>query len=234
MVLTCANGELDCVRTGPMRPCIVRGPQGSRSFDKTHIVFANTVRAIVAVPLVTTFVVGAMVLTAMGWWLLSVLVLDGAPNPRNRPMAKSKAETVDVDSLDFAQPASTRGRSGQAPEICSARRYKDTLKVKIGDKALAGLGISLGTRTAPVKVRVEGALNGNVLYVRQCDAGGWSLGKHHNATKPPNFGEVAFTGPLAQAVFEACGEALGSASTEVTWTLANGGKMLVITLPTGE
>ena len=142
---------------------------------------ANTVRAICAVPLVVTFYTGAVVLTALGWWLLSVLVFDGAPDPRYKPMSRKQAETVDVDSLDFAQPTSSRGRKSASPDVCQIARYvarnapADTtgvLKVKIGDKALNELGINLGTRTNPAKVKVEAAFGDGKLYIRQCDSGG--------------------------------------------------------------
>ena len=193
---------------------------------------ANTVRAICTLPLAVTFYAGAVVMTALGWWLLSVVVLGGAPDPRIRTMAKPKNDTVDVDSLDFAQPSSTRGRSGQLPSVCSARRYKDTFKLKIGDEALAKLGLDLGTRAKPVKLRVEAAIAGGTLYVRHTETGGWSLGKHHGAQNPPAFGEVAFTGAIAAAVFDYCGESLAGASVEVDWAIDR--KMLAITLPTAS
>ena len=96
--------------------------------------------------------------------------------------------------------------------------------------ALGKLGLDLGTRAKPVKLRVEAAIAGGTLYVRHTESGGWSLGKHHQATNPPAFGEVAFTGAIAAAVFDYCGEALAGASVEVDWSIDR--KMLAITLPT--
>ncbi len=203
---------------------------------------ANTVRAICAVPIVTTFVVGALVLTSLGWWLLSVLVFDGAPNPRNRPMAKNKADTG-ADSLEFVQPTSSRGRKGASPDVCQIARYvaknapDDTtgvLKVKIGDKALAELGINLGTRSNPAKVKLEGAFGNGKLYLRQSDSGGWTLGKAHNAMRAPAFGQVSVTGDLAERVFKYAGSALNGSSVEVTWsvTKATDGSLLVLEIPT--
>lgn len=205
---------------------------------------ANTVRAVCAVPIVTTFVVGALVLTSLGWWLLSVLVFGGAPQPRHKPMAKksNSAQTIDVDSLDFAQPATTRGRSAASPSVCQVARYiaknapKDTLgvlKVKVGDDALREMGLELGTRKAPIKLRVEAAYGDGRLYIRQCDTGGWSLTKHRNGLREPTFAQVAFTGDLAAAVFAHAGSALNGSSVEVEWAVqsASGGKLLVLTVP---
>ncbi len=203
---------------------------------------ANTVRAVCAVPVVTTFVVGALVLTAMGWWLLSVAVLGGAPDPRKRvqTMAKPKNATVDVDSLDFAQPESTRGRKSASPDACQISRYVaknaaegtvGVLKVKIGDTALKAMGLSLGTRSAPVKIKVEAAFADGKLYIRQCDAGGWSLSKAHNAMRAPTFGSVTFTGDLPGRVFDHT--ALNGSSVEVEWETSAGGSLLVLTLPSG-
>lgn len=205
---------------------------------------ANTVRAVCAVPIVTTFVVGALVLTSLGWWLLSVLVFGGAPQQRYKPMAKknSSAQAVDVESLDFAQPSSTRGRSAASPSVCQIARYiaknapTDTvgvLKVKIGDEALAQMGISLGTRKAPVKIRVEAAYGDGRLYIRQCEGGGWSLSKHRNGLREPTFAQVAFTGDLAGAVFAHAGSALNGSSVEVDWSTqkATDGILLVLELP---
>ena len=207
---------------------------------------ANTVRAVCAVPVVTTFLVGAIVLTSLGWWLLSVLVLDGAPDPRKRVQSmakKNSSATVDVDSLDFSQPESTRGRKSASPDVCQISRYvaknsaKGTigvLKVKIGDTWLADLDLSLGTRAKPVKIKVEAAFSDGKLYIRQCDDGGWSLSKAHNSMRAPTFGSVTFTGDLPARVFAFTGSALNGSSVEVEAAISAGGKLLVLTLPTGD
>ncbi len=203
---------------------------------------ANTVRAVCAVPVVTTFVVGALVLTSMGWWLLAVLVFDGAPQQRYKPMAKknNSAQTVDVESLDFAQPTSTRGRSAASPAVCQIARYvaknapentPGVLKIKVGDDALRALGLEMGTRKAPVKLRVEAAYADGKLYIRQCDSGGWSLTKHRNGLREPTFAQVAFTGDLDVAVFEYAGSSLNGSSVECAWEISVSGKLLVLTLP---
>jgi hypothetical protein len=156
-------------------------------------------------------------------------------------MAKSNnSATVDVDSLDFAQPTSTRGRSAASPAVCQIARYvaKNTpentpgvLKVKIGDDALKAMGLELGTRKAPVKLRVEAAYADGKLYIRQCDAGGWSLTKHRNGLREPTFAQVAFTGDLASAVFDFAGGSLNGSSVEVLWEISVSGKLLVLVLP---